>query len=201
MLKSICSVVALYMLCIVSPAQQVADVLDSFSLIRLGNAVQLSIVIRGGASCNGIVLERSGGDVQFSTIDVIPGICGGTDRPELYSFTDKSPFPNTLNHYRILLGETGYSDTLSVFYVPVKNDFILYPNPAEDSFHVVFDQPHQWVQLRMYTLHGAVCREWHLYNSSEFVAFPELEVGLYYLCATTAQGEIKTQKIIIKNIE
>lgn len=197
MLKSILPLIASTVLQY-AQAQQANDVLDSFFITRLGNAIQINFGIKGGTSCDGVILERAGDSLQFTAIDVIPGICGGTYRTEFYSFTDRSPFANATNYYRILPGGTGFSDTLSVYFVPVSDKFILYPNPSTDSFHMLFNQVYPRAEVRIYTSNGLLCREWHLSNTDNFLVTPELTNGLYYLQVSTDGGEQQTEKMLIQ---
>lgn len=93
-------------------------------------SVFMSIAIKAGSICQGILIERSTDSIQFSEIGSIAGVCGSSTADVRYTFTDISPVPNSTNYYRLRFGENGFSEVVSVLYVELLNNFKLFPNPA-----------------------------------------------------------------------
>jgi hypothetical protein len=123
-----------------SLAQQ--DFVSALRADQMGNQVRIDLVISAGISyCVGIDLERSTDGENFEVIDQIAGVCGGGEFEEAYSLFDESPIPNQLNYYRLNLGLVGRSETLPIFFVPLKDGIVTFPNPANTLVQFKFDNP------------------------------------------------------------
>ncbi len=97
-------------------AQGPHPILKEFVLIRQQQGVLLKWTIKGGQRCEGTKVYRAQGDRPFALIEHIQGICGGTDFDETYTHLDTFPAPNEQNHYRLEMGDLGFSDTVTLFY-------------------------------------------------------------------------------------
>ncbi len=121
-------------------AQQ--DFISALRADQMGNQVRIELVISAGISyCVGIDLERSTDGENFDVIDQIAGICGGSEFEEAYSLFDETPIPNQQSYYRLNLGTIGRSETLPIFFVPLKDGIVTFPNPANTLVQFKFDNP------------------------------------------------------------
>ncbi|MFM1932111.1 MAG: hypothetical protein RL226_1414 [Bacteroidota bacterium] len=118
---------------------QVEELLAEFTVRQLGNKVRVDCGIKGGASCQGIWLERSleGGD--FEVVDVISGVCGGSEFTEYYELEDLNPSDNQLNTYRLRLGASGLSQTISLLFVPITDGLIVFPSSVDGQIVIKWE--------------------------------------------------------------
>ena len=151
------------------------EILESFSAIQVGNTIQIDFSVKGGASCQGAILQRSSEGNVFEDIESIPGICGGTEFTEFYSLVDDFPLSNQINYYRVVLGNAGYSAVLGIEFVELEDNYRVYPQPSRDWVVIKFDNPTQSpFVLNVYTLTGGL-------KDSETITSNEvyLDLGLY----------------------
>jgi hypothetical protein len=132
---------AFFLLCSSSLSAQDDAVLDYFRAVQNGNEIQISFAIVGGSSCQGVGLERSSIPGHFEQIDFIPGVCGGTEFTEVYSFVDKTPLEYADNFYRLKLGAEGISHSISIRFVRLEAGYRVYPTPAQSWVVIKFDNP------------------------------------------------------------
>ncbi len=118
------------------------EILSEFSIYQLGDEIRIQVTIEAGtSSCQGIDLERKTGDGEFVIIDNIPGICGGSEFEETYTFSDINPSSGKELSYRLNLGNVGRSEVLSIYFVVLDNGISIYPNPAVDLIQIMLDKP------------------------------------------------------------
>jgi hypothetical protein len=67
-----------------------------------------------GSLCEGTRIERSTDEIIYREIGQIPGFCGSPDSPVTYSFIDSFPRVNSINYYRLELGNYGYTSSIPV---------------------------------------------------------------------------------------
>lgn len=104
--------------------------LESMTLRQVGNTVRVDFGIKGGVSCFGVQLERRTANDDFVEISSIPGICGGSEFTEFYALNDPFPVANAEASYRLVLGQQGTTEELSIIFIPIPGDIIVYPNPV-----------------------------------------------------------------------
>jgi hypothetical protein len=97
-------------------AQGPHPILTEFALIRQYEGILLKWTIKGGSRCEGTRIFRAEGDGPFALIGSIEGICGGTDFNETYTYHDTLPASNRENHYRLEMGDLGFTETVTLFY-------------------------------------------------------------------------------------
>ena len=123
----------------ISTAISQSIILRNFSLSKIGDSVLLKWTIKQGETCNGIQVERSSDNLNFQEVGNIPGVCGSPDFAQTFEFLDTNPVVNTTNYYRLVLGNTGYSEVRSIEVIALNEDGILVlPNPASESTTVYF---------------------------------------------------------------
>lgn len=114
--------------------------LNNFSGFQKDESIYLSWTFTSGSQCNGTRIFRSGDGEIFQEVGLIPGICGASETPVTYSFIDSVPFPNTMNYYRLELGNQGFSTTLTIaYFVPGKDGYSLIT--SQSSIEVLVAKP------------------------------------------------------------
>jgi hypothetical protein len=97
-------------------AQAPHPILSEFVLIRQHRGILLKWTIKGGNQCEGTKVFRAVDQQPFELIEHISGICGGADFDETYTHHDTLPAKNAENHYRLEMGDLGFTETVSLFY-------------------------------------------------------------------------------------
>ena len=114
--------------------------LNNFIGFQQDKNIHLSWTFTSGSQCNGTRIFRSNDGERFEEIGRIPGICGASDTPVTYSFTDSLPFPNTINYYRLELGNQGFSTAFAIdYYVPGEDGYSVIT--SELGVEVLVDKP------------------------------------------------------------
>lgn len=100
--------------------------LQHFSGYQQDEQVLLRWTFRGGSLCEGTRIERSDDGLTFSRIGEISGICGSPETAITFTFTDSFPNPNAINHYRLELGNFGFTSILPVEFLKTgENGFVV----------------------------------------------------------------------------
>lgn len=92
------------------------DILERFTGSQFNDIVSLEWTIKGGNTCNGIIIYHSTDDNNYTDIGRIEGVCGSTESSMSYEFEHSSPAP--LNYYKLELGFQGRSDAIVVSFIP-----------------------------------------------------------------------------------
>lgn len=101
--------------------------LQDFSGFQQDDQLILRWTFRGGSLCDGTRIERSEDGLRFSEVGEIPGICGSPDNAITFTFIDSFPLPNAVNHYRLELGNYGFTTTLAVEFIKSgENGFVVH---------------------------------------------------------------------------
>jgi hypothetical protein len=115
-------------------------ILDDFSILGNNGKVYLNWIIKSGSTCNGIQIFRSSNNSSFIEIGNIAGVCGNISFATSYNFIDENPVKNTVNSYRLELGNNGTSQTLSIEVIDIgKEGSQVRPNPIYDNAKIYFD--------------------------------------------------------------
>lgn len=157
-------------------------ILEGFTARQTGETMRIDFAIKGGASCNGVILERSeDGKSEFTPVDQIPGVCGGSEFTEFYVMHDASPLWSQLNYYRLILGTQGFSDTLSVLFVPPNGSMQAYPIPFNTTLQLQWEgaENEEWL-IQWFGADGTeVFSEQPVRAPRVQLALPDLAPGIY----------------------
>jgi hypothetical protein len=156
-------------------AQDAAEVV-AFKAEELNGKVKLSWTIKAGGTCNGIGIQRAvegGGFVQVGSLE---GVCGNLSFPTFYEYTDAEPVENRINTYRLDLGGSGFSDTVSIEVIVLgKDNYLIFGNPLESKSRLFFrNDTAAEISIQFYTLNGELDLEyttnakWIELNRSDF---------------------------------
>ena len=87
--------------------------LQDFSGYQQDSKITLRWTFRSGSLCEGTQIERSADGLTFNKIGEIPGICGNPGSAFTYTFVDSFPNVNTVNYYRLELGNFGFTSIIN----------------------------------------------------------------------------------------
>ncbi len=120
-------------------AQQPHPILTSFIASEQPNGILLKWVIAGGNQCQGTKMFRSLDQMVFEQIGHIPGICGGTQADETYTYFDTVPYGNHYNHYRLEMVFQGFTDIVTVFFEDFgSSDHALLSDHALGTYRILY---------------------------------------------------------------
>ncbi len=162
---------------------QADGLLASFSITQSENKVVINFSIHGGASCDGVILERRlESDTDYKVAGGISGVCGGSEFEEFYTIVDEAPYFNETNIYRLRLGNQGFSRENSIIVVELVDDYKIYPQPANDQLFIQFDNPNQEpVSLSIFSLDGKTVLNNVLSNQALIsVDVSDFRQGIYF---------------------
>ena len=148
----------------------------------------LDWVIKGGNTCNGILIKRAGSDKVFEIIGEIQGVCGDNSKDEAYSFIDENPLVNQENFYQLTLGFTGYSDIISIpFY-----QFNGYPYIKTNN-NLRFDSQYIGSELSIYSKSGQL-----IYQNTinELLALPNSLSGIFIIYIKNKNSDKQYKKVV-----
>lgn len=178
---------------------QVDELLASFSISQNENTVIINFSINGGASCDGVEIERRlESETEFTLAGGISGVCGGSKFEEHYTEVDEAPILNEKNIYRLKLGNQGYSEEKYLVVVELVNDYKIYPQPAREQIFIQFNNPNQErVSLSVYTIEGQVIISNAVYTESLiYINGSELTEGIYLFQLSFDSNKLITGKFI-----
>lgn len=141
--------------------QDTAEVV-AFKAEELNGKVKLSWTIKAGGTCNGIGIQRAIEGEAFTEIGILEGVCGSLSFPTNYEYTDTEPVENRINTYRLNLGGSGFSDTVSIEVVILGRDnYLIFGNPLTTKSRLYFrNDTAARVMIQFFNLNGGVEAEY-----------------------------------------
>jgi hypothetical protein len=139
--------------------QEASEVLSRFSVQEGERTALIEWTIKGGKGCSQFFIEHSTDGVNYREFYKYPGFCGGEPVDIRFFTYHKNPEKGKVNHYRLYLGEFGYSRVES-FYVPRDNEpgYSLFPLPATSQTVLHFRNPHRTdFRLQLFEASGREC--------------------------------------------
>lgn len=179
--------------------EDTTSILAEFSLRQVDNRIQINFAIKGGSSCNGVELERSKNGVDFEVINFIPGICGGTSKTEYYTLSDHQPLPNEESYYRLQLGQQERTPALTIRFVPLKEGYRVFPNPASHFTLIRFNNPQELQHdLYVFDTRGMIIEKASNITSSEvYLDLQNYAPGKYFFTLAAQNGNGVKGKFIV----
>jgi hypothetical protein len=190
----------------VTEASATPALMLSFSGNSQGSMADLQWVMENETNCKWFVIERSGENGGFDSIDVVMGINNGNETS--YGFTD----PNMLqgcNWYRIrevdATGAERYSKVVMLSNNQVSAKMEIYPNPAVATINFSIASPAtQQVLVQVYSLSGVMMianqQELAAGNNLQTVAIGNLKAGNYILKVSSLTGSTQYVQPFVKII-
>lgn len=160
-----------------------------FSVQQETNKVVVFLTINGGIQCSGLQVKRSTDSINFVLVHEFPGICGSPGADESYVWVDENPTKNTVNYYRLEVGNLGIvSDFRSVFFQYFESDKLLItPNPCNECTVRFPNDKREKVLIQLCTIEG------------KFLLEEETTNNFYSLKDFNLQGSIFLVSILFEN--
>ncbi len=152
-----------------------------FSATEVSGKVFLDWTMNFGQTCNGIDVTRSTDNLNFLPVGNIQGICGSPTDTVSYSFIDESPVPNQINYYRLMMGNLGPSQTISVEIINLRGTgYQVRPNPIVDEGRIYFDNDRsEEHRLTVLSTNGSILKQALTRNDFFDVNVDDLSTGAY----------------------
>ncbi|MBK7965886.1 MAG: T9SS type A sorting domain-containing protein [Bacteroidetes bacterium] len=127
-----------------------------FNVQQDGNKVIVFLTIRGGIQCSGLQVQRGTDSINYTLVHEFPGVCGSPSADESYVWVDDSPSRNTVNYYRLEIGNLGIvSEHKFVFFQYFEGDKLLItPNPCEDCTIRFPNDKREKVRVQLFSIDG-----------------------------------------------
>jgi len=163
-------------------AAQQNTAISGFTGAQVKDSVFLSFTMNGGYTCNGIGVQRGTDTLHFTLIGDIQGVCGSPVYETSYAFTDPAPVDNTVNHYRLDLGNYGYSPVLPVFFKKLNaHGFALSANPCTGDCTMYFEnEQNKALTIRIFDTNGDLQVSETVHGRSYTMKPHRPAQGLYY---------------------
>jgi len=196
----ITSYVLLIMSCYSCFAQNNA-ILGNFTLFEAQGKVTLAWSIVKGSTCNGINIHRSTDGLHYVQVGEIPGVCGSSSEPLYYSFVDENPKKNSINYYKLELGNYGDSQVLPIEIIDIENNgYQIRPNPISSTGRIYYDNDRKEVhQLIFFQLNGAVLLD--ILSEQDYfdVDVSSFTAGIYLFTISAIQPDVvkSTGKVVV----
>ncbi|MFK7756245.1 MAG: T9SS type A sorting domain-containing protein [Flavobacteriales bacterium] len=175
------------------------EILESFNITQNGNSVLINFSIKGGASCDGVTLQRRlAKDTTYAVAAEIQGVCGGSEFTEHYVMEDDAPELGETNIYRLMLGRAGFSNETEISVIQLLTEYTIYPQPAASEVFLKYDNPgNEPVSVTVYDTAGKVVRRLlGLTSDVIFINSSDLNSGLYIFQLEYSSGALLTGKFI-----
>ena len=179
---------------------QPPSLLADFGIQRVNDKILVSWEINSGNQCLGLQVEHSYDSINFAPIYDYQGICGAGSTNEKYDYLHSNPLSNSINYYRLKLGNGGYSKIESVKFVKVESlGYSLFPNPISQNSKLYFYNNNELFTLSIYSISGAKIYSLDNITDSEISLYDLfLTQGMYFFRLTnnTSNSAIKGKFIV-----
>jgi len=191
----------LLLFCTAFAATSQQTILDRFQANVRNGQVFLNWTIIQGSTCNGINIMRSIDSLNFFEIGDIEGVCGSLLEPVNYNFTDRKPFANRKNFYRLELGDVGSSKIITIEVISLNDEgFYVFPNPVDITTRIYFTNSRfQIAELKLFNINGAMGQQ--LFSQDDFfdLDLSGFNAGMYFfLIYTQDNSSPLSGKIIVQ---
>jgi len=181
---------------------QETTILDNFTAVENDGKIFLRWVITSGSTCDGTKISRSTDNLSYTQIGEIPGVCGSSSAPKPYDFIDESPVKNQVNHYRLELGNNGFSKVVSIEIIDLQDkEFQVRPNPVTYSAKIYFKNKNfENHQLKLFNQSGSFVSSSYTNDDCFDFDATNLQAGIYIftISKTDKPAEIKG-KIVVQH--
>lgn len=179
--------------------QEADQFIDDFFAVQQDEEVYLRWTILAGNTCDGTRIERSEDGISYYEIGEIPGVCGSSEKPIIYDFTDTAPLKNRINYYRLQLGFLGITSTKQVdYFFPGEQGYSIHPNPFSDEATFIFNNPDEkGTQLHIHNITGQLVTS-HITSGYKIHLTRELFLNGTYIFRLIQDDKIlKTGKFVV----
>lgn len=162
-------------------AQDAHPILSEFVAIRQHKGILLRWTIRGGNQCEGTKVYRAHSQLPFEQIKHISGICGGADFDETYTHLDTLQAKNVENHYQLEMGDLGFTNVVSLFYVDYgQSNHARLTDAFNGTITLLFDNAQQdVVSLQLIDRSGSIVLQQQTNSNTLTILTHLLNPGIY----------------------
>lgn len=174
------------------------SIFSFFNVQQENNKVVVFITINGGIQCSGLQVQRSTDSINFMQVYEFPGVCGSPGADESYVWVDDFPVKNTINYYRLEVGNLGIvSDPKSVFFQYFEIDKLLItPNPCEDCTVRFPNEKREKVRIQLFSIDGKFLMEEETTNNFYSLSNFDLKGSIFFVSIFYENGNKITGKIL-----
>ena len=197
--KIIITTVTLYLITLISFAQQADAVLSKFFAVQVEETVFMRWTISAGNTCEDTHIERSSDGITYEQVGLIGGICGSPDEAITFEFTDSLPLVNQTSYYRLLLGYFGYTSPKVVEFRRYNDQgFLLAPNPFSDFTRLAFENDDDEVhELIISDMNGRIVQEMRTTGDEFIIRRIDLGTGVYSFSVQKTGKVIFSGRIVV----
>ena len=177
--------------------------LAAFSVNELDRSnVQINWTMKAGVSCQNPEVQRSTDSLNFNSIYRYPGVCGGGDEQESYSWIDSRPIRSNKSYYRLKIDEGEFSTIVSVeAAMDFSQDPIrVYPIPTSDLLNITYlEELGKLEEIRLYNSQGIEVRidlASTLEDQPLGINVFSLPTGVYFLWLEFSDAEARKVKFV-----
>jgi hypothetical protein len=177
--------------------------LANFTVSQLDRSnVQISWTMKAGVSCQSPEVQRSSDSLKFNSIYRYPGVCGGGNEQETYSWIDSRAIKGKKSYYRLKIDEGEFSRIaaieagfdFSVF--PIR----VYPQPCTHTLNLAYAEELGKVEnVRIYNSNGNEFGVVTLSSSSDQLlrlSTTKLPAGVYFLWLDFKEKQSRKVKFV-----
>lgn len=182
-----------------SHAQEADDFLSDFLAVQQGEEIYLRWTIKSGNTCDGTIIQRSTDSIYFEQIGEISGICGSPNQSITYDFTDMQPEKNSINYYRLELGQYGYTSKVAIDFIILNEDgYSLQPNPVSTRSKLVFENPdNNEVEFCLIDIQGRMAMNMFTTSNQFWIDASMIQSGTYIFKLMTEQKLLTKGKLVV----
>lgn len=181
-------------------ASQDHPYLDRFQATEVDGKVFLSWTLKAGNTCNGVQILRATYGQSFQLIGEIPGVCGSVSEDVDYTFFDSSPVPLAINHYRLELGNDGFSQIVSIQINGLPSvGYQVRPHPVSAISLLLFENDtRQLHSLLLSNLHGQVIIRSETVEDHFIIDRQDFSAGIYLFALLDSDKRVvNSGKIVV----
>ena len=172
--------------------------LGYFSVVQNNNNLFAEWMTLPGVTCQDLKLQHSANRENFTTIYIIPGVCGHSSTSVTYTYEHEDPRINQLNYYRLDMGTYGFSDTLCIQHV--QDGLAIFPQPSYGSTYILYENPANIpFELTIFDINGKpVLKKTNSAGVMFQLADQEIPSGAYlFIIQNLKDGEKRSGKFIL----
>jgi hypothetical protein len=181
----------------ISCAQQ-DSIFAFFNVQQDANKVVVFLTIKGGIQCSGLQVQRGSDSINYTLVHEFPGVCGSPSADESYVWVDDSPLKNTVNYYRLEIGNLGIvSEHKFVFFQYFEGDKLLItPNPCEDCTIRFPNDKREKVRVQLFSIDGKFLLEEESTNNFYSLQNFRLQGSIFMVKVSYENGTQITGKVL-----
>jgi len=177
--------------------------LDDFSAVRLdGRNVEIRWTLKAGVSCQSPEVQRGRDTVTFTSIYRYPGVCGGGETAETYSWIDPQASSERNLYYRLRIDDGEFSKValLEGSILPAQTPLFIYPSPARDLLNLLHQEAlGEPLVMRIFNTKGAefkAIQKERLEKGAYRLRIDHLPSSIYFLMIEFRSGQRRSVKFI-----